>query len=65
MWPWSELKRLREHIKTLEQFNASYLYRMELYHNMALKAIRDQQAAHKGIRRLRTRLEQARKERPR
>ncbi len=61
MWPWSELKRLREHIKTLEQRDYQRLFRIELYHNMALKAIRDQQAAHKGIRRLRARLEQLRK----
>jgi len=59
MWPWSTIMRLEtqlRHAKTLELYLKERAAFME---NLALKALREQAAAHKGIRRLRAKLDRA------
>jgi hypothetical protein len=56
MWPWSELKRLRWQLEWHEKRAEQFLFRYQLSEAIALKALRDLQAANKGIRRLVERL---------
>lgn len=62
MWPWSEIKRLKNQIAWLESRDNHRLFVSELRENMALKAYRDLIAANKGIRRLKAKLKKYEKE---
>ena len=52
IWPWSELQRLRDVLAYEREWKQDYQKRALLMENMALNAIRDKCASHKGIRRL-------------
>ena len=56
IWPWSELKRLREQVAWYASRDDQRLFHIELYKNIALQAMRDRSACNKGIRRLKDRL---------
>jgi len=59
IWPWSRIKQLEAALAFAERRNDQLLFRSELRENIVLKAMRELAAAHKGIRRLRARLDKA------
>ena len=59
IWPWSKIKQLEAALEWERKHNTDLLWRCELRENLMIKAMRDQAAAHKGIRRLRARLDKA------
>lgn len=64
IWPWSEIRRLRDQLAWYKERENYHLFLIQLRENIAIKAMRDQAAAHKGIRRLVEKLKKQQKGTP-
>jgi hypothetical protein len=52
IWPWSMIRKLNDQLAWYRERENYHLFHIELNKNTALKALRELSAAHKGIRRL-------------
>lgn len=61
IWPWSELKNLRQQMQSLREQELHTQKWNAIYQRLYIEKARDLAAAHKGIRRLVTRVERLKK----